>query len=125
MTNRPYAPVISRFDGLNDLLRRGLESILHVVYTESVAAREDPHDVEPHGVKGWIPVGKVLLGEGANDGLFVGGDGFQRITEAGSPAKFHFDEYKDIMLAHDQVDLSEARPVVSFDELVAAPGKVA
>ena len=96
-----------------------------MVYTESVAASENPHYVEPQGVEGRVLVGKVLLGEGAERSLFARGDGFEWVAEAGSPAKFNFDEDQDIMLAQDQIDLSEARPVVSFDELVSAPGKVA
>ena len=52
------------------------------------------------------------------------GDGFQRVTEAGTAPQLHFDEDEDAFLAQDQVYLPVARPVVTFDELVAAPGQV-
>jgi hypothetical protein len=35
---------------------------------------------------------EVLSGQGADGGLFAGGDGFERMPEAGSPTQFHFDE---------------------------------
>ena len=90
-----------------------------------VLAREYPHDVESQGVEVRVPVGKVLLGEGTEGLLFAGGDGFQRVAEAGSAPQFHFDEDEDVVLAQDQVDLSVARPVVAFDELIVAPGQIA
>ena len=69
-------------------------------------------------------VGEVLLGEGAEDLLFAGGDGFQRVAEACPTPQFHFHEDEDVILVQDQVDLPVARPVVAFDECVAAPGQV-
>ena len=56
--------------------------------------------------------------------MFARGNGFQRVTEAGPAPQFHFHEDENAFLAQDQVDLSVARPVVAFDEFVAAPGQV-
>jgi hypothetical protein len=106
------------------LPQTALESILHVVYAELVLACEYPHDVESQGVEVRVLFGKVLLGEGTEGPLFAGGDGFQRVAEAGSAPQFHFDEDEDVVLAQDQIDLPVTRPVVAFDELVASPGQI-
>jgi hypothetical protein len=70
-------------------------------------------------------VGEVLFCERAEDPLFAGGDGFERVPEACTAPQFHFDEDEDAFLAEDQIYLPVARPVVAFDELVTAPGEIA
>ena len=105
-------------------LQSALESILHVVNAESVLACEYSHDVETDGGEVRVPVGQVLFGEGAEGGLFVWGNRFQRVSEARTAPKLHFHEDEDCIFAKDQVDLPEASPVVAFDELVAAPGEI-
>ena len=75
-----------------------LESILHVVQAEFVVVRKYPDDVESQSIEIRVPLGQVPLGDGAEGGLFVRGNGFQRVAVAS--------------------------PVVAFDERVAAPGEV-
>jgi hypothetical protein len=94
------------------------------VYAEFVLACEYPDYVESQGIEVRVAVGKVLLGEGAEGGLFVWGNGFQRISESRTAPQLHFHEDEDVVFAQDQVDLPVARPVVAFDELIAAPGEV-
>jgi hypothetical protein len=96
-----------------------------VVYAKLVLACEYPHDVESQRVELRITVGEVLFGEGAEHLLFAGGDGFQRVAEACTASQLHFHEDEGVVFAQDQVDLPVARPVVAFDELVAAPGEIA
>jgi hypothetical protein len=101
-----------------------LESILHVVQAEFVVVRKYPDDVESQSIEIRVPLGQVLLGDGAEGGLFVRGNGFQRVAETCTAPQFDFNEDEGVFLAHDQVDLPVASPVVAFDERVAAPGEV-
>ena len=66
-----------------------------------------------------------MFGESAQRCLLSEGYGFERVTEARCAAQFHFYEDEGVALADDQVDLSVARPVVTFDEGVSPAGKVA
>ena len=72
----------------------GLEGVLDVTHAGRALAEEDPYDVEAHGLEGWLSIEEVEFGEGADPGLFVWGDGLQRISEAGSAAQLHLDEYE-------------------------------
>lgn len=85
------------------------------MYAEFVLACEYPHDVESQGVEVRVPVGKVLFGKGAQGGLFVLGNGFQRIAEARTTPQLHLHEDQCVVFAKDQVDLPVASPEVSFD----------
>jgi hypothetical protein len=69
-----------------------LEGVLDVTDAGLALAKEDPYDVEPHGVEGWLSIEEVEFGKGADLGLFMRGDGLQRVSEAGSAAQFHLDE---------------------------------
>ena len=89
-----------------------------------VAVDEYADHVESQGVEVRVIVGEILLGERAQGGLFMGRDGFQGMTEADPATKFHFDEDEYFVFTEYQVELTVARPVVAFDELVAAVGQV-
>lgn len=102
----------------------GLEGILDVAHADLVPVGEYADDIESQGVEVRVIVGEVLLSETTQGGLFMGRDGFQRVTEADPASKFHFDEDEDFVLEEDQVDLPIARPVVALDKLVAAAGQV-
>ena len=102
----------------------GLEGILDVAHADVVPVDEYADDIESQGVEVRVIVGEVLLGETTQGGLFMGRDGFQRVTEADPASKFHFDEDEEFVLAQYQVELTVARPVVALDELVAAAGHV-
>ena len=88
-------------------------------------AKEDSYDVEPHGVEGWLSIEEVEFGEGADLGLFMRGDGLQRVSEAGSAAQFHLDEDEGGAFAHDEIELPVAGAVVALHEGVAQPPQVA
>jgi len=96
-----------------------------VVNAKSVSAGEDSDHVEAQGVVVWLVVGEVLLGEAAEGLLFTLGYGFEGVAEAGRAAELHFYEDEGVFVAYDQVDLSAARPVIAFDEPVAAPSQIA
>ncbi len=57
-----------------------------------VLLEEYADHVEAQRVEAWAPIEEVSLGQGADGGLFAGGDGFEWMPEAYSPAQFHFDE---------------------------------
>jgi hypothetical protein len=82
-------------------------------------AGENAYDVEAHGIEDRFLIGQVLSSQGADGGLFAGGDGFEWMPEADSPAQLHFDEDESVPVAQDQVQLAEAGAVVALDELVA------
>jgi hypothetical protein len=86
---------------------------------------QDSYHVESQGFEAWFSGVEVVLGDGSQGVLFVGGDGFERVSEAGPATQFYFDEDDGIVLAHDQVDLPAPGPVVALDELVTALEKVA
>jgi len=46
-------------------------------------------------------------------------DGFQWITELVVGTRFHFDKDDDLVIQHDEIDLSPTASVVAFDDLVA------
>jgi hypothetical protein len=90
------------------------------------SAEEYPDHVEAQGIEeGWSPIDEVLSGQGADGGLFAGGDGFEWMPEAGSPAQFHFDEDEGVPVAQDQVQLSVTGPVVALEEVVSPLRQVA
>ena len=80
---------------------------------------EHSDGVEAQSVEGGFSVDQVLPGQGADGGLFAGGNGFERVAEAEAAAELYFDEDEGIAMAHYEVDLAPARPVVPFDENVA------
>ena len=95
-----------------------------MAYANLVVADEDSDHVEAQDVEIWGAVGEVLYGEGAKSSLFAEGYRFERVAEAGSAAQFYLDEDDGVVFAYDQVDLPVTRPVVAFDESVAAAGQV-
>ncbi len=103
----------------------GLEGVLDVTHAGLALAEEDPYDVEAHGVEGWLSIEEVEFGEGADPGLFTRGDGLQRISEAGSAAQLHLDEYEGRAVANYEVELPVAGAIVAFHQGVALPGQVA
>jgi hypothetical protein len=66
-----------------------------------------------------------VLGQGADGGLFAGGDGVERMPEAGSPTQFQFNEDDGVVVPEDQVQLPVTGPVVAFDQVVSALRQVA
>ena len=96
-----------------------------MAYANLVGAGEDADCVEAQGVEGWVAVGDVVCGEGADGISFACGYCLKGIPEAGSAAQFDLDEDEGVVFADDQVDLPVARPVVAFDEGVSPAGKVA
>src|SRR5215210_8589354 len=86
---------------------------------------EDSDHVESQGVEGWFSGVEVVLGDGAQGVLFVGGNGLERVSEADATTQFYFDEDDGVVLAHYQVDLSAPAPVVALDELVTTLEEVA
>lgn len=90
-----------------------------------VLLEEYADHVEAQRVEAWAPIEEVSLGQGADGGLFAGGDGFERMPEAYSPAQFHFDEDEGVSVAQDQVQLPVAGAIVALDELVALARQVA
>ena len=73
-----------------------LEGILDVTYAGGALAHENPHYVEAQGVEGRLFVEEVLFGQGADGGLFIRGNGLERVPEAGSSPQLHLDEYERI-----------------------------
>jgi hypothetical protein len=69
------------------------KSILYVDDPGFACADEYPDNIEAQGIEeAWSPIEEVLSSQGADGGLFAGGDSFEWMPEAGSPAPFHFDE---------------------------------
>jgi hypothetical protein len=69
------------------------KSILYVDDPGFACADEYPDNIEAQGIEeAWSPIEEVLSSQGADGGLFAGGDSFEWMPEAGSPAQFHFDE---------------------------------
>ena len=85
---------------------------------------ENPYHVEAQGVEGGFFVEEVVFGEGADGSLFMWGDGLERVSEAGSPAQLHLDEYERGAFSHDEIDLPVAGAVVALNQGVAARGEV-
>jgi len=69
-----------------------LEGVLYVDDPGRAADDEYADHVEAQRVEAWSSIDEVLSSQGADGGLFAGGDGFEWMPEAGSPAQFHFDE---------------------------------
>ena len=103
----------------------GLEGVLDMTHAGRALAKEDPYDVEPHGFEGWLSNEEVVFGQGADLGLFVWGDGLQRVSEAGSAAQLHLDEDEGRAAADYEVELPVAGAVVALHEGIALPGQVA
>ena len=95
------------------------------MYAGGALAHENPHYVEAQGVEGRLFVEEVVFGQGADGGLFMRGDGLQRVPEAGSSPQLHLDEHERGTAAHYEIELPVAGAVVALDEGVAAPGQVA
>jgi hypothetical protein len=102
-----------------------LEGVLYVDDPGCAFVDEYPDHVETQGVEAWSPIEEVSLGQGADGGLFAGGDGFEWMPEAGSATQFHFDKDEGIAVAQDQVQLPVTGPVVALDEDVPPPRQVA
>lgn len=93
------------------------KSILYVDDSGRVLLDEDTDDVEAQRIEeAWSPIEEVLSSQGADGGLFAGGDGFEWMPEAGSPAQFHFDEDEGVFAPEDQVQFPVAGAVVALDE---------
>src|SRR5918992_617049 len=68
------------------------ESILDMMYADLGAVGQDADHVEPQGVEMWFSSVEVVFGYGAQGLLLAGGDGLQRVSEAGTAPQFHFHE---------------------------------
>ena len=66
-------------------------------------ADEYPHHVEAYSVEGRLLLGEVPFGQGADGGLFTGGDGLEGISEAHAPAQLDFSEDEGVLVAKDKV----------------------
>ena len=86
---------------------------------------EDADHVESQGVVVWASSVEVVFGDGAQGALLAGGDGFERVSVAGSAPQLDLDEDEGVILADYQVDLPAPRPVVALDKLVTVPDQVA
>ena len=57
------------------------------------ATNEYPHHVEAQRVEeAGSSIEEVLVSQGADGGLFAGGDGFERMSESGPSSQLDFDE---------------------------------
>ena len=101
------------------------ERVLDVIYPNVGPVGEDTDYVEPEGIVVRLSGVEEVFGDGAQRILFAGGDGLERVSEAGSAPKLDFDEDERFVLAHDQVDLPSPRPVVALDERVPVADQVA
>jgi hypothetical protein len=101
------------------------ESIFDVMYAEFWTVGEDADHVEPQGIEAWCSRVEVVFGYGADGVLLAGGDGFQRVSEAGLPSQLDFHEDERVVFADYQVDLPAPRPVVAFEEYVTGLDQVA
>jgi hypothetical protein len=68
------------------------ESILDMMYAHLGAVSQDTDHIEPQGVEMWFSGVEVVFGYGAQGLLLAGGDGLQRVSEAGTAPQFHFHE---------------------------------
>ena len=102
-----------------------LESVLYMDDAGCAFADEYADHVEAYSVEAWLPIEEVSLGQGADGGLFAGGDGLEWMPEARSPTQLHFDEDEGIFVAQDQVQLAVTGAVVPFDEFVSLACKEA
>src|SRR5215212_1156587 len=93
--------------GLGTFPRKVLECVFDVMCADFGSVGQDPDHVEAQSV------------------LLVGGNGLERVTEAGPAPQLDFDEDDGVVPAHYQVDLPAPGPVVALDELVTVPGQVA
>ena len=106
--------------------RRGvLEGILDVMDPWPALSSKYPHRIEAELTEVRLSVDEVLFGDGADDGSFVRGDGFEWVSETCSPAQLHLDEDERSAPAHDEVQLAVAGTVVAFNEFVTLPDQVA
>jgi predicted ATPase len=101
------------------------ERVLDVMYADLGPVGEDSDHVEAQGVEGWSSGVEVVLGDGTQGALLVGGDGLERVSEAGPAPEFYLDEDDGVVLAHDQVDLPTPAPVVALEECVTPLAQVA
>ena len=62
---------------------------------------------------------EVVLGEGAQPGLFARGYCLEWVAEVGALAQFDLHKDEGIALVHDQVEFAVAGAVVTLDEGVA------
>ena len=70
-----------------------LESVLDVNDLGFAATNEYPHHVEAQRVEeAGSSIEEVLVSQGADGGLFAGGDGFERMSESGPSTQLDFDE---------------------------------
>jgi hypothetical protein len=81
----------------------GLEGVLYVDDSARAVADEYPDHVEAYSVEGWLLLGEVPFGQGADGGLFTGGDGLEGISEAHAPAQLDFGEDEGVLVAKDKV----------------------
>ena len=118
------SPVI----GVNLLYDRGpLKGVLHVDDLGlAIAAEEYPDHVEAQRLEEpRSPIEEVSLSQGADRGLFAGGDGFERMSESRSSTQPDLDEDESVSVPEDQVQLPVAGPVVALEEDVALSQEVA
>ncbi len=103
-----------------------LESVLYVDDLGLAIAKEYPHHVEAQRLEELrSPILEVSPSQGADGGLFAGGDGFEWMSESGSSAHLDFNEDQDVSVLEDQVQLPVAGPVVALEEDVALSHQVA
>ena len=95
------------------------------MYADLGPVGEDSDHVEPQGVEMWFSGVEVVLGDGTQGVLLVGGDGFEGVSEAGPAPEFYLDEDDGVVVAHDQVYLPAPGPVVARDELVTTLEEIA
>ena len=96
-----------------------------MMYADLGAVGQDADHVEPQGVEMWFSSVEVVFGYGAQGLLLAGGDGLQRVSEAGTAPQFHFHEDECFVFAHYEVDLPAPRPVVALDGRVTVLDQVA
>jgi hypothetical protein len=86
------------------------KSILYVDDPGFAFADEYPDNIEAQGIEeAWSPIEEVLSRQGADGGLFAGGDSFEWMPEAGSPAQFHFDEDEGVSSDVQSSTIAELR----------------
>ena len=68
------------------------ESILDMMYADLGTIGQDADHIEAQGFEMWFSGVEVVLGYGADGVLLAGGDGLQRVAEAGTAPQLHFHE---------------------------------
>jgi hypothetical protein len=96
-----------------------------MIYADLGAVGQDADHVEAQGVEMWFSGVEVVFGYGAQRLLLAGGDGLQRVSEAGTAPQFDFHEDECVVLADYKVDLASPGPVVALDEGVTVLDQVA